>query len=211
MKAVITGDIINSTLINNRQEFLSALDAILKELNQQINFHYEIYRGDSIQILIDTPIYAMHIALLLRYGLRKSTPSGESIIWDCRLAIGIGEVNFLTEDIKQSDGEAFQLSGRALDQLKDSTLDIHTPWTSFDEIFRVMTSFVDDIINNTSITQAESMYYYFISRESQTQAELAKKLNNTAQSISKSLIGGKYRLISSFLNLYKKQLHQYLN
>ena len=119
MKAVITGDIINSTAIpiEQRPQLLQVLDRIVSDLKHLCSMKYEVFRGDSFQILIDQAEYALLVAVLVRAGLRMNTPKNSRLMWDARIAVGVGNVEFIADQIVTSDGEAFQLSGRAFDEL----------------------------------------------------------------------------------------------
>ncbi|MDE6871416.1 MAG: hypothetical protein K2J62_04745 [Bacteroidales bacterium] len=57
------------------------------------------------------------LAILLRAGLRHYTPSKKEGIWDAKVSIGIGAVDFISNEIITSDGEAFLYSGRKFDKM----------------------------------------------------------------------------------------------
>lgn len=44
-----------------------------------------------------------------------NTPKNLNEIWDARIAIGIGRIKFVADNISTSDGEAFQYSRRAFE------------------------------------------------------------------------------------------------
>ncbi len=73
----------------------------------------QMFRGDSWQMLISEPQFALHLALYLRAGL-KSQPQV-----DTRIAIGLGTIEALpNNDLGNANGTAFRLSGNALDDMK---------------------------------------------------------------------------------------------
>src|SRR5688572_7677933 len=139
--AVLTGDVIDSTKlsVSEREKFDKLLHQGLTEIAGKNNF--EIFRGDSFQVLLTNPDQALKTAIQLRCWLRKQhiyeqsqignskgkikakaqpiTSSYKKGIIDARLSIGIGSVSYKSKNIKTSDGEAFQLSGRALDNPKN--------------------------------------------------------------------------------------------
>lgn len=76
----------------------------------------DVYAGDSWQMVTRTPAQALRIGLCMRALIRADArlPGVDS-----RLAIGIGRVDFIAEpNLSESQGEAFRLSGQALEGLK---------------------------------------------------------------------------------------------
>ena len=124
IKAVITGDIINSTRIRAERRTL-LIDSILRvadELKILSPLQIEMFRGDSFQVVVDEPEEALRIAILLRAGLKCSTPLECGSAWDARIALGVGEISYGADKIVMSDGEAFHFSGRELDGIGKSRL-----------------------------------------------------------------------------------------
>ena len=119
MNAVITGDIISSTSIpfEERKKLLEIFDKIVNDLQSLCELKCEIFRGDSFQILVEKAELALEVAVLIRAGLKMNTPENSKIIWDARVAIGVGEIEFIDDKVITSDGEAFKYSGRAFDEL----------------------------------------------------------------------------------------------
>lgn len=154
IKGVITGDIIQSTHINpaDRNLLLDTIQGIVQYARKWGDIRLEIFRGDSFQILIDNPIKALKITLLIRAGLQAKSPT--SFRWDARVALGIGTVDFEKEQsVIESDGEAFHNSGWEFDKLgRSKKLAIKTPWDNFNEEFIVSTALVDDIVSNWTVT-----------------------------------------------------------
>lgn len=77
----------------------------------------DIFRGDSWQLYLENPAWAGRVAWFIRAWVRASG-SPRSPFADTRLAIGLGTVSRLVPDrVSESEGEAFVVSGRALDAL----------------------------------------------------------------------------------------------
>ncbi len=75
----------------------------------------DVFRGDSWQLIVVPPSRAFRVALSFRAILRHE--SGRARL-DTRIGIGIGTVDFVPSDrISHGDGEAFRLSGAALERL----------------------------------------------------------------------------------------------
>lgn len=165
--AVLTGDIVGSSRIphEERNFFLSELKDLFTrtaKIFPQIIMAapFEIYRGDSFQGVLDTPEYALKVALFLRArmkcGLRPGLGKYEM---DARIALGIGTVSFLPKDrVTEGDGEAFHLSGPALDTMKgEQFMLIRTPWKEINGEFDVECALLDFLIHRWTPRQAESI------------------------------------------------------
>lgn len=94
IKGVITGDLVNSTNIAAkwRQTVVDALHVCVKESIPLTPVKLEMYRGDSFQVVVDKPEYALAIAIALRAKLKAETPDGQKL-WDARLAVGVGDIS----------------------------------------------------------------------------------------------------------------------
>ena len=200
-KAIITGDIVQSTQILSRSELLSSIQTLVGELQELTPFKFELFRGDSFQLLLDDPIHALKIALLIRAGLQGKTTEASPHKWDARLSIGLGTINYTSDQIITSDGEAYRNSGREFDALGKRRLALRTPWEAVNDEFAVSTAFADDIISGWSITQAQTIYqslFYDI-----TQRDMAEKLGRTSQNISKLLVAAKESLLKLYLKRFE--------
>lgn len=202
MNAVITGDIISSTLIpfEERKKLLEIFDKIVNDLQSLCELKCEIFRGDSFQILVEKAELALEVAVLIRAGLKMNTPENSKIIWDARVAIGVGEIEFIDDKVITSDGEAFKYSGRAFDELIKTNLTIKTRWDNINEELKLSTLFADDIISNWTEIQAFVVYKSLLLNKSQK--EIADEQNKSAQNISKISVNAKEKLIRQYINRY---------
>ena len=202
MNAVITGDIISSTSIpfEERKKLLEIFDKIVNALQSLCELKCEIFRGDSFQILVEKAELALEVAVLIRAGLKMNTPENSKIIWDARVAIGVGEIEFIDDKVITSDGEAFKYSGRAFDELIKTNLTIKTRWDNINEELKLSTLFADDIISNWTEIQAFVVYKSLLLNKSQK--EIADEQNKSAQNISKISVNAKEKLIRQYINRY---------
>jgi hypothetical protein len=190
--AVITGDVVNSSKIEG--DYAKVLNDIAKDIIQYQNpeFIFEIYRGDSFQGLVTEPGKALLLSLIIRAGLRRNT-RGKNLesIWDARISIGIGKVKNLklTAETKIGtlDGEAFILSGKAMDKMKNenSLIKISTSDDQFNKEFAAVCPLIDVITGRWSTAQAEAVYIYLL--RNLTQKEIGNLLNTSQRAISKRL------------------------
>jgi len=116
ISAVITGDIVRSGQLSG--ERFERVQATLRRGGDEIRDRFadcvplplELFRGDSWQLLVTVPASALRMALYLRAFLR----AGADV--DTRFAIGVGPIDAVpTDSIATGRGEAFRLSGEALD------------------------------------------------------------------------------------------------
>lgn len=161
----------------------------------------EIFRGDSFQVYVPEPQMAVEVAIGIRAWLRSQKMFSPNTILDARLAIGIGSIDFESDSLATSDGEAFRRSGRLLDEMTRARLEISTPWESVNDELKVSTAFADDIISSWTESQSNIMLQSLLTRGSHL--EIAGKLNISRQMVTKSLKISKEELISSYISRFE--------
>jgi len=215
IKAVLTGDIIQSRKLDNEgmDKVLECLHITFNEIQEKIlkeEGHLEVYRGDSFQILINEAHLALKVAIILKSRLRslfntKTTTKGTTQVKsDARIAIGIGSVRMQNNKIIESQGEAFELSGIELDKMKNEALklSIKTPWPAINDELKVNILFAENTINSWSAKTAESVFRYLLYDE--TQEMQAKHLQISQPAIQKRLnVQGNMKAIDAFIKRYE--------
>ncbi|WP_029034585.1 SatD family protein [Salinimicrobium terrae] len=197
MKAVITGDIINS-----RIELASQWLPILKKILQQFGKNpeqWEITRGDSFQLLL-APEVALYAAFQIKAGIKQLRDL------DVRMGIGIGEQDHEASKISEANGPAFVRSGECFENLKKQNLGIITGNPEKDEIFNLLLNLALLTANNWSSTVAETISI-FLQNPEKSQTELAKQLNKSQSSLSEALKRGGFDEIIQLENFYRKEIH----
>lgn len=202
IKGVITGDIIESSVIQieYRDLLLESVRKIANELSVIEPVKIEFFRGDSFQMIINHPENAIKIAILLRAGLKSHTPKECKKLWDARLSLGVGTISYHANNIVVSDGEAFQYSGRELDEIGKRRLIVKTRWSDANEELQVSTAFADEVISSWSVSQSQATYQALLYNTSQK--EIAHKFKKSAQNISKLLSAAKVNLIQMYIERY---------
>lgn len=166
MLAVITGDLVGFSkyTVSGRRRLLAALKAsftsIRSALPRKSKTAFEIYRGDSFQGFLSAPELAVRSVIRLRAELRSRFKTGSRRdAPDIRTAIGIGSVDYLPAGrFWEGDGNAFRLSGPALDMMKnDRRLSVHTPWPEIDAEMEIACALLDALIHRWSAEQAEAV------------------------------------------------------
>ena len=204
IKGVITGDIIESSAIQikYRDFLLKSIREIADELSVIEPLRIEMFRGDSFQAVIDSPENAMKIAVLLRAGLKGHTPKECKKPWDARLSIGVGTISYHADNTVLSDGEAFQYSGRTLDEMGKRRLVVKTRWADVNEELQVSGAFADEVVSSWSVPQSQAAYQALLYNISQK--EIANKFQKSAQNISKLLGAAKLNLVQMYIDRYHK-------
>mgnify|MGYP001004445885 CR=1 FL=1 len=195
---IITGDIVGSTKLSkeDRDNLIENLNQIIAEIASSEEtdkaIEFGIYRGDSFQVKVTDAKSTLRVAMLIRLGLMCSqerlqiSTLKKSSIWDARLSIGIGTIDYLRETINISDGEAFRYSGRAFELLKRTDrLIIRTSNKDLNDEFDTECFMADTILRRLSDNQARITYKYLLREE--TQKSIAEKLKVTPQAVNKSL------------------------
>ena len=183
IKGVITGDLVHSTNIAAkwRQTVVNVLHKCVADFLPLTFVKLEMYRGDSFQVVVDKPEYALAIAIALRAKLKAETPDGQKL-WDARLAVGVGDISFESDNIVTSDGEAFRLSGHSFDHIGKKRLSISTPWPDFNTNIELVTRFADDLITSWKAKQARVVYQSLLFPK--LQKDLAEELDMTRQNFN---------------------------
>lgn len=219
---VITGDIVKSGAIKNenREYLLTVLKSTFLEINKCIlkepELPFEIFRGDSFQAIIKKPELTLLVSMLIRCKLRSidinNTRNRHSFKknWDARIAIGIGGIDYTANKTIESDGQAFQLSGKTLDGMKDTEhcLKINTAWNDVNAEMNVAFAFADAIISDWSIFQAEAFYNILLTNA--TQKEISENLNISKVAIHLRLKTGKLECINLFKNRFENLIRSKL-
>ncbi|HLT41971.1 MAG TPA: hypothetical protein VKZ95_04635 [Sphingobacteriaceae bacterium] len=197
MKAVITGDVINSRKVDS-SIWIKALRELLQDYGNEPQ-DWEIYRGDSFQLITDAK-EALEIALIIKATIRKHKQL------DVRMSIGLGEIEYQSKKITESNGTAFINSGEQFQELKKNTLAIKSSSKEFNDIFNVIFQLMMLFANNWTPTTSE-IIKLALEDQSLNQNQLAKRLNKKSQStISAALKRGGYDEIMDVIGLYKSEL-----
>lgn len=116
--AVLTGDIVGSTKLSSgqmaqaRKTLTSCVSVFNLAHKEVVQGGPAFYRGDSWQLLLREPKLALRLAILVRARLAAKLDI------KTRISIGMGLVTDTRErSVSLRTGEAFTLSGRALDNI----------------------------------------------------------------------------------------------
>jgi len=199
MICVITGDIINSKKIDPLA-WLKPLKKELDKIGKSPKF-WEIYRGDSFQVIINNPEDALMIAIKIKASLK----SIQDI--DVRMAIGIGSRIHDAQKITESNGSAFVHSGEKFEMLKKEkqNLAIKSDWPLFDKEMNLFLKLSLIAMDNWTINAAE-IVKTTMENPDKLQEELGQIVGIKQNAISNRLKRAYYEEIMEVNEMYKTKL-----
>jgi hypothetical protein len=222
---IITGDIVSSRDIEAsiREKLFEDIGLLLEELKKTWINTFETYRGDSLQCEARSPEYSLRVALIIRSFFRayfpdelkpkaalkkgnKPTPSKGYFAtnFDVRLGIGIGTADFIKPNkITSSDGEAFRLSGEALDNLagEPQRLALKTFNLSFDEQMEPSILLLDALIQKWTQNQAELVLYKL---QDKKEEEIAGQLKISQSAVNQRTKTAQWLAIEKLVLYFEK-------
>jgi len=221
IQAVITGDIVGSTRINDPKRLIRSMEYLFNELDAHgciVPGMWEIFKGDSFQLVADAD-RALEVSLLLRSGFRGMIYTlGNPLIADemlqvpadARLGVGIGSVEHLEENLSRAYGEAFVLSGKQLQRLSEEKLCINVG-VSDDDLARqleMMCRLADVIIREWTANSAQAVYRMMLTGG--TQGEVASFIGITQPSVQSRLQSAHFDEIRDLLSYFSDQIGKFV-
>ncbi|MDP2216118.1 MAG: SatD family protein [Methanolobus sp.] len=207
--AVITGDLVRSSEIeyNDRELVVSCLHESFRSVEELLQLHnaillpFEIFRGDSFQIVITLPERALLVSMLL--SLRLNLSNREKDI-AARISIGIGTIDYIpaSGNVGEADGVAFRLSGKMLDSMKqkDQNLLITTPDPVINLMLETQCAFFDLIAGRWTDIQKELIMEKL---SGLTQEEIALQHGKSQSTVSQSLKAAGFDALKKFIGNYE--------
>lgn len=196
--AVLTGDLVSSgertpDLVD---EAMRALRTAARELQAWTGHdtHFSRFRGDGWQLYLASPAPSLAAVLLLMASLRTRRTGLET-----RIALGIGPIERLgraRKGLADAAGEAFTLSGRALDAMPRHRRialagpGVVLPWHV--ALFELATW----TAGRWTPEQAEAVALALGPQARRTQAEIAEVLGVTRQAVQSRLSGAGWDALS---------------
>ncbi|WP_179345749.1 SatD family protein [Winogradskyella ursingii] len=179
MTSVITGDIINSRRVVNQGIWLNPLKEALKHISKN-NTKYEIFRGDSFQVEVQDIPSSFKKVIYLKACIKSIKG------FDVRLAIGIGDKNYIGTNVSESNGEAFVYSGQAFKTLLSEkvNLKIMSKHVDFDRKMNLYFKLALIAMDNWTSNSAE-VVRLSLENPKMIQAELAQLIGISQDAVSK--------------------------
>jgi hypothetical protein len=198
--AVITADIVNSTRLSKSES-----KKLMKVLGTILQPHlHEFFRGDSFQVMVQSPAEALSLVLQARMAAMKLLSEGATPIADIRASIGIGTIRQKAAILRTATSEAFILSGRCFDSMeKEQRLSMITGEKNgaVNAGLRLISHFIDYLFRRLTVKQATVVFELLVNR---TQVETAKRLKKSQVTIHKHLQAAGWPEIEKLIVEYKK-------
>lgn len=210
MYAVITGDLVKSELfLNKRRQVLEVLHTalgMLGKIRRGDVWVSDIHRGDAFQIVTNDEEQALRIALFMRARLLQHTVEGRPL--EARSAVGIGGIEYLDRsNIAESDGEAFRLSGRSLEEMPAyRRLVISTSDGELNRVLDVVSALVDAVTARWTREQAAAISHWVFGG---TQAAMAEAMGITQSAVQQRLQRAGHFALDTILKQFKDVLGFY--
>lgn len=198
MIAIITGDIINSEQYKV-SEWMSILKEYFPSLGQTPQ-DWEIYRGDEFQLKIQAE-NALKVAITLKAKIKAIKGL------DVRMGIGIGTETYIGTSVSESNGTAYQYSGRIFEKLKEQklTLALATSNKEKDKTFNLIFKLALDFMDDWSPVSAEIVAMALDYPDMQQQA-IADKLGIKQSAVSQRQTRARLDLVQEVLAYYSTTL-----
>lgn len=196
--SIITGDIIDSRKVKP-ETWLPNLKKILDVYGKEPT-NWEVYRGDSFQLEV-SPEIVLEAAIHIKATLKQKKGL------DVRMGIGLGEKDYDSEKITESNGSAFVYSGECFENLKKQTLALKSSMTSFDNTINLMLELAALTMDNW-LPATSRVVKTALENPEANQKELAALLETTQSNISEALLRAGFEEVQKLIQFYKAQLTQ---
>ena len=230
MNAVISGDIVSSTALNEpemrvlRENIIRLIETLeTAQLNEPGNplFYGHLIKGDYIECYMKEPKESLRVALLIKTLVKmmvlekpanKALDKKRSLFkkYGVRLAIGIGTMR--TVDTQQGilDGEAIYLSGRKIDDQRSSNKEkVVIKNTMFFETMdnklkvqgSVLVDLLDVLFTHTTARQCEVIHYKLLGLN---ESDIAQKLKVNQAAVNQHSTAAGWNAIEHTLKYYEQ-------
>ncbi|MBT8313015.1 MAG: SatD family protein [Maribacter sp.] len=195
MIAIITGDIINSRGYNSAL-WMVKLKSCLTQWGDTPTT-WDIYRGDEIQLRIKVKD-ALFAAIQLK-ALIKSIKG-----LDIRMGIGVGSETYVGAGVSESNGTAYQRSGKTLEVLKENKVNLMltTADQEYDRTMNLMLKLASDFMDGWSPVSAE-MVFDSLNNPDESQQSMADRLKIKQSAISQRKKRARLNLVQELLAYYE--------
>lgn len=198
LRAVITGDIVQSRQYSSDQfeNILLNLKGILESVTSGADGQYEIYRGDSFQVLLSRPAIAMRAAILISLSLKCQSPHAT-----VRQSIAIGIDNDQSSSIRTSLSHVLVESGLQLDAFKKQRLDITCVHSTHTSCLKMITRYLGHSLEQVTESQAKALFHYIRAEGKISHGDIAEIIGTSRVNVTKLLNTANYQLIEDSISL----------
>jgi hypothetical protein len=207
--AVLTGDVIKSSrlppaqLESVRSSLISAVDTARGWKRGLVRGKPEFFRGDAWQLLLTDTAMALRVGVFLRASLLSRG------LADSRVAIGLGEVEEIShERVSLSTGQAFVLSGKALDRMtlySNMTIEVPKSVGPLSGWLSVASHLCDSLVGQWTTRQAELVRAAVNPKEPDS-GKIGQSLKPAVskQAVAKGLSGANWYVIREAIRVFEE-------
>jgi hypothetical protein len=206
LKSVLTADLVGSSLWTPemRLRLGQELKAYLSGLQPSFPLQFEWYRGDSFQCLVHHPAHGVRLMLLLTCWVKsRSLFYPELKNPEVRISLGTGPVSLLSNELSSSHGEAFERSGRGLDQIKNSKLRLAISVTGTEtKHWETIGILLDALLSDSTPAQC---LVVLLKLEGKTEMQIGDLLNVSQSAINQRSAAAHYAALEASVQLFESQ------
>ena len=199
--AVLTGDLVGSTghpaetVDAAMQAIQAAALSVADWQTPPADTRFTRFRGDGWQIILTNPQFALRAAAVIQGRLI-------ALGLESRISIGVGKRESLgTSNLADASGEAFEESGRGLDNMSDLSRLKHSGGLVQDDI---IADLLGERMQKWTAAQAEAASLYLASPgKIRTLFDIGRDLNISPQAVNDRLRGAGCHTIASNLRVWE--------
>lgn len=221
-KAIISGDIIASTSLNDvdRKKIVDSLKHMIKELADKFSTYCRLTEGnDYLDCYVPENYNALRVMLAIKSFVKSIPISANNNLSDSRskffrihgirLALGIGKLSRLDIANGIIDGEAIYFSGRTISENRTynkgkviikNTLFIKSSNEGFDEEFAPLLALLDVLISKCTAKQCGVLYLKLLGYD---EMKIAKLLGKKQSTINEHSTGAGWIAIEKAVNRFE--------
>ena len=230
MNAVISGDIVSSTALNEpelqilRENIIRLIDTLENAQAQEsgnLSFYGHLIKGDYIECYLNDPKDSLRVALLIKTLVKmmvlekssnKALEKKRQLFkkYGVRLAIGIGSMRTIDSQQGILDGEAIYLSGRKIDDQRSSNKDkvvikntmfFETTDDRLKEQGSVLVDLLDALLTNATARQCKVLHYKLLGF---SESDIAQKLDVNQATVNQHSTAVGWNAIEHTLKYYEQ-------
>lgn len=222
----ISGDIISSTSLSgaDKRRLEESIYGLFTEIEtgfSDAGFLGRVVQGDHVECAMRAPQYVLRMALLLKTYIKslelpKDKPKDKRIDrfreHGLRLAAAIAPLDTLDLKTGIIDGEAIQLSGRAIKNqdtsekqkvIIKSTMFFRSPDKTVEEQFAPVFALLDVLLSKSSAKQCQVIYYKLLGFN---EGEIAQTLGKYQSTINQHSTAAGWHAIEKSVKYFEKQM-----
>lgn len=220
--AVISGDIVSSTSLNNadRKFVEEKLKSLLLDMKVEFNVFGRIIKGDYLECVVPDPAEGLQVALAIKSFVKaipveiknykkEKNRAKQFKIHGIRLAIGYGELSRYNPDEGIVDGDAIYFSGREISGASTynkerivikNTLFFASKDETLNKNFLPILALLDVLISKATSRQCEVLYLKLLNNQ---EDEIAEKLGIGQSAVNQHSTSVGWNAIEEAVNYFK--------